>query len=264
MRTTPQAASSERRSGAPLPHEDRQRARETRRVEAAEQASDHRPAQQDRVPARPERNAPVRRRNAITPRRARRTTKPSRRAEERARGYQCLREPRQRLPALLIDRYDLRHDVDEQYADHREGDHRDDHRVDERQHHLLPQRFARFEIVGEACEHFGEASGFRAGADETAIQRRECARITRERGRQRFARGDVRAQICGELRRPRIVGLLRHRPERLVERHAGLVSVASCRVVMASVGAGNRTPAKPSLRNPAAATAVGVRPPERS
>ena len=107
---------------------------------------------------------------------------------------QRLREPRQRLPALLVDRDDLRHDVGQQHRDHRERDDRHQRRVDERQRELLPQRLARLEIVGEAREHVGQPAGFGADRDEPAIEVGKRPRPARERAGERFARGDLRAQ----------------------------------------------------------------------
>ena len=151
-----------------------------------------------------------------------RQPQPSGRAEERARRDQRLREPRQRLPALLVHRNDLRNDVGQQHGDDREGDDGDDRRIDQREHDLLPQRLARFEIVGQARQHVGEPSGFRAGADQSAIQRRKRPRVPRQRRRQRFAGSQLRAHGRDDLRGARVVGLLGDGGQRLVERHARL------------------------------------------
>ena len=47
---------------------------------------------------------------------------------------------------------DLRDDVEHQRGDHADRDHRDEHRIDQRQADLLPQRLPRLEVVGEPRE----------------------------------------------------------------------------------------------------------------
>ena len=104
-----------------------------------------------------------------------------------------------------------------------------------------------------------------AGRDQAAIQRRERARIARERRGQRLARRRRgRARRASELRRARIVGLLGQR--RRAPASSGMpdsVSVASWRVVSASSARAGAVKAS-STRRTAGSTAVGVRPSARN
>ena len=192
IHTTSRAASSARSSGAPLPV----RIASVLAKRAVSSAAHEAPAT-----GRRSSNACQRARNARAAvgerkRDAAATTAasqiPAGRAKERARRDQRLREPRQRLPALLVDGDDLRHDVDQQHRDHGERDDRDERRIDERERELLPQRLARLEIVGEPREHLGQPPGLGADGDQAAIELREGARIARQRGCERLARGDLR------------------------------------------------------------------------
>ena len=147
---------------------------------------------------------------------------PERGAEKRTGRDKCLGQPGQRLATLLIHGYDLRHDIGQQHGDHAECDHGHHGGINQREDYLLPQRFTGLEIVGEARQHFRQTSGFSAGTDEPAIERRKCARIPRERRRQRLAGRDVCAQRSGEPGGTWIVSLFTDRSQRLVQRQPGL------------------------------------------
>ena len=112
---------------------------------------------------------------------------PCGRTKERAGCDQRLRQERQRLPALLIHRHDLRYDIGDEDGDHAERNDRHERRIDQRHREFLPQREARIEIIGKPGQHFGQAAGLGARADEPAIERREGARKARQRSGQRFA-----------------------------------------------------------------------------
>ena len=158
--------------------------------------------------ARPECGAAVREHEPDRAARDQDEPQPAGRAKEIAGRDQRLREPRQRLPALLINGHDLRNDVGQQHDNHRERDHRHEHRIDERRRELLPQCSARLEIIGQSREHFGKASRFTAGRYEPTIERAERPREARHRHRQRFAGRDMRAQRRENSRRLRMIGLL--------------------------------------------------------
>ena len=126
--TTSRAASSERSSGAPLPTRIAS-VLAKRAVSMAVTQAAQRPAGAAGARA----SAPETRRagwRARTPTAtiAAPASQTHRCAEERADRDQRAGEPRQRLPALLVDGDDLRHDVDEQHGDHRERDHRHERR----------------------------------------------------------------------------------------------------------------------------------------
>ena len=116
-----------------------------------------------------------------------RQPKPRGRAKELARRDQRLRQPWQCLPALLVDRHHLRHDIGQQNDNDGERDQRDQHRIDERRREFLTKHGARFEIIGESRENIGKSSGFAARRDESAIQRAEGARESRHCDGQRLA-----------------------------------------------------------------------------
>ena len=195
------------------------------------------------------------------------------RTEERRGRDQRAREPRQRLPALLVDGDDLRHDVDEQHGDDAEGDGGDQRRIDERRRELLPQRLPRLEVVGKPRQHVAEASAVGTRADEAAVERREAARKVRERRGQRLARRDVPAERFDDLRDPRSVGLLGHGGKRLVDGHARLRQrgplprehrgvarrPATCAVVEAGGGLVDGGGREPVRAKPVACTARGIR-----
>ena len=98
-------------------HENGERAGEARRVEASCKLAGDGYAQQPRVPARAKGRTPVGQPEGRGRDHNERQPQPSGRAEKCARRDQRLREPGQRLAALLIDRNHLRHDIRQQHRD---------------------------------------------------------------------------------------------------------------------------------------------------
>ena len=133
------------------------------------------------MPARAERCATIGKRKCDDGDEDRNQPVPAGRPEEAAQRDQRLGEPRQRLPALLVNGDDLRHHVGEQHGDHRKRDRRHQRRIDQRQRELLAQGIACFQIIGEAGEHLGQPPGLGANANEPAIELGKCAGKTRHR-----------------------------------------------------------------------------------
>ncbi len=121
---------------------------------------------------------------------------------------------------MLIDRDDLRDNIEQQRGDYRHGDHRDQRRIDQRRGEFRAQRLARLEIIGEAREDFAKLTSLATDRDEATIELRERAREARQCCRQRLSGADLFANRVEHARSNRMVRLFCDRSEGLVERHA--------------------------------------------
>ena len=199
--------------------EDRQCARETRGVEAREHAAYDWRGEQQRMPAFAPALAPQQqhRRNAGCCEQTQPV--PAGGAQEFAAGDQRTRKPRQRLPALLIDGNDLRHDVEHQRRDDTERDHRHESWVDQRHGEFLSQRLSRFEVIRQLRQDAAQLTAFGTHGNQAAIELGESPGKPRQRAGERFARRDLLAHRTQHAHRGGVIRLLGDCTQCLVERH---------------------------------------------
>jgi hypothetical protein len=86
-------------------------------------------------------------------------------------------QQRQLLLGVGEHRDDLRHHIGQQEDHDRERHHRDDGRIGERQAHLLHQRIAAFDVVGQARQHARQLADLLAGRDQRAVDIGKVARM---------------------------------------------------------------------------------------
>jgi hypothetical protein len=202
--------------------EDRERRREARRVQVAQQAPDHRAAPEEAMDrgARPgtlERDAQGHREHH-----GERDPQPPRRLEEIRQRDQRAREDRQLLVRVLEDLHHLRQHVDEERADDGERDHGHDRRVDERERQPRAHLLAVLEVVRELRQHPRQLPRRFARGDERAIELAEDVRKRAQGLGHRVAGDHLAAQRRQHLARALVLGLLDERVERLLDGEPGL------------------------------------------
>ena len=191
---------------------------EARGIHVAYHAAKERQAQSGRVPGRA-RAGPLQPAAQGEGRGDRGDGKPqARRTQELAHAEQQAGGPRQRLARLAEHLDDLGHHIRHQEQHDRDRDHRHHRRIDEGGEQPAAQRFAVFEIAGEALHHPRQLARFLARGNRRPVHLGELSREAAQRLGQTVA-GDHLAPDGGEnLAHGAQLGLLDGRGERLRQR----------------------------------------------
>ena len=163
----------------------RERAGEARRVVAAGQLADQRQVEPSRIKLLAKGVAGQRHTHREAAHDQHDQRKPAVAAHESAQRQHRNRQDRQRALGAGEHVGHLRHHVADQEDHDHDRHQRDDGRVQRSADQLLLQRLALFEVVGQFVEHQAEIAAVLAGTDHGGVDRRELARMLRQRACER-------------------------------------------------------------------------------